>query len=704
MKQILTFFFLLGALTLKSQWKPIGPAGGNFTAGLSYNSSNLFASTCGLYKINNISDLKIHSNSMPSGKIQGLINYNNVIFASIWLKGIFTSTDGGISWKASTKNIWMYDLKTGFAVANGKLFFKRSYDSIAFSSDMGKNWTVKYVPIQGFETIFGADNNLYTYGNYSGGYGLCYSSDDGQTWNKSNLLNKDYVSYIQKIGATFYAFGRKCYSSADGIAWSALGDTIPHPDLMKESFVPGSFAYDGTWIYGINGGNIYIHTVRWKPGDTKYTLLNNNLDTKGNLSSIFATDKALFVSRLEGTFFSTDNGNSFSPCNMNTVFADQMVDISTYKNKMAGGYQDKLYDILDEDISLNTKKPQWLNSKTLYTTFLNKGNLILISKGGLGVYYTDFSSDDGQTNKQLYYNSYSVPKLELVDDTLHFLGYYQNAPFAAILNDSGRIKKLIDGGNFSYNFYFADIVKNKTGKFCMVRNVSSGNIVTALFFQFNYSNGGWYLPPYPYSIKSYSANCLESWGDKLYMGTTRNGIFVNSDSTKTWLPFNEGIENRWVNDIKAKGDTLIAATDSGIYILKKGETLWKNIAGNLIVGNVMKVRFTTHHLYVLLDGGGAWRLPLDGFISDIGKAKSFNNSSLKIYPNPAKTYLNIELDEPIQSSKTINIIDLQGRIVTSNTIENNKGSIDLQLVSDGIYIVNVIGTTGTFSSKLVIQR
>jgi len=703
MKKIIIIISFILPLFAYSQWNPVGPGGGSFNAGITINNHGVVATNCGLYKSVSGEQFTPYSKGMPGGDIQSIYNFNNILFASIRLKGIYISRDAGITWQPSTKRGWMYDLSTNFTASNGQLFFKKSFDSIAYTLDTGKTWTFQNIALYNFGEIFAIENALYLYGSSAGTYGLYRSDDKGKTLIKTNIPSNAAIGHVMKIGGTFYSFTTCIFTSSDGLSWSTTGDTIPHPNYPKSAFAPNYYAYDGTYLYGINGGNIYVHAVKWKPGDTKYTLLNSNLSTKGNLTGFFIINNVLVVSRLEETSYSSDQGKSFSPSNLSKIYAIRLSNISTNKNNMASVSESLVYTITDESQELIQNKPSGFYNNSLLNTFIHKDRLILTLVNGFGALETHISSDAGKTSKFIYMSDYAINKLEKVDDTLHFLGSYLDAPFAAILNDSGRVEKTIEAGNVSYYYYFADIVKNSTGKFCLFRKSSLNNI-TSYVAKYNYKTNYWRLPPAPYSSNTFSANCLESWNEKLYLGTSNKGVLVNSDTIKTWQPFNKGIETLSINDLQARGDTLVAATDSGVYMIKKGETTWANITGNLVIGSIKEVRFSDHHIYARAEGGGAWRLPLNGFVSSIKNNYNTNNYAFSVYPNPTQNQVTINFEKGNLIEYKMALIDLQGRVLyTADNIQNNH-IIDLKNYSTGIYLIQLSNADIKLTQKVIIQN
>ena len=73
--------------------------------------------------------------------------------------------------------------------------------------------------------------------------------------------------------------------------------------------------------------------------------------------------------------------------------------------------------------------------------------------------------------------------------------------------------------------------------------------------------------------------------------------------------------------------------------------------------------------------------------------------SYKIYPNPSKDFIIIE---GINDLTSINIRDLKGAIVQS-LIVNSNSQIDIQTLSSGTYLVELINDLGYYQSKLIVQ-
>jgi len=79
-----------------------------------------------------------------------------------------------------------------------------------------------------------------------------------------------------------------------------------------------------------------------------------------------------------------------------------------------------------------------------------------------------------------------------------------------------------------------------------------------------------------------------------------------------------------------------------------------------------------------------------------------NKNDFSVYPNPAESYLNIILNENVIN---INITDINGKIVVQEiNISENKQTIDISELMNGVYFVNINTDNETVTKKFVIVR
>lgn len=69
-----------------------------------------------------------------------------------------------------------------------------------------------------------------------------------------------------------------------------------------------------------------------------------------------------------------------------------------------------------------------------------------------------------------------------------------------------------------------------------------------------------------------------------------------------------------------------------------------------------------------------------------------------VFPNPVKSYINIETNDP--EAKTIQIYNIEGKLVLSHpVIQVERLTIDLSSLNSGTYIYKVIGETTVITSN-----
>lgn len=67
------------------------------------------------------------------------------------------------------------------------------------------------------------------------------------------------------------------------------------------------------------------------------------------------------------------------------------------------------------------------------------------------------------------------------------------------------------------------------------------------------------------------------------------------------------------------------------------------------------------------------------------------NLDVEVFPNPAKSFLTIDLRDQIIDSGTIQIIDISGKLVESYFIENQSGNVNLNIsaIPTGAYHIKI---------------
>ena len=84
---------------------------------------------------------------------------------------------------------------------------------------------------------------------------------------------------------------------------------------------------------------------------------------------------------------------------------------------------------------------------------------------------------------------------------------------------------------------------------------------------------------------------------------------------------------------------------------------------------------------------------------------SGEKESVKVYPNPAKDYVNVDIECTNFKSSDIELFDMQGRIVKKEKLKAKQGNrVDVSSLSAGAYSYNVSLNGKTISGKIIIGK
>ncbi len=75
-----------------------------------------------------------------------------------------------------------------------------------------------------------------------------------------------------------------------------------------------------------------------------------------------------------------------------------------------------------------------------------------------------------------------------------------------------------------------------------------------------------------------------------------------------------------------------------------------------------------------------------------------------IYPNPASDIINLNINKANNADMTLNIYNVIGTLVKSEILEQNQQQINIEDLSNGIYIVEIKNKEWTEKKKLIIQK
>ncbi len=116
--------------------------------------------------------------------------------------------------------------------------------------------------------------------------------------------------------------------------------------------------------------------------------------------------------------------------------------------------------------------------------------------------------------------------------------------------------------------------------------------------------------------------------------------------------------------------------------------------GDLNIGSIVKKRADIFFDY---------NAPIDtGFENTVFQTLSnsgfVKDNSISIYPNPTNSFVNIKSENNIQ---TIELYDVQGRILVTKMVSSNNEVLDISNKSNGIYFLKITSEIGTKVEKII---
>jgi transglutaminase/protease-like cytokinesis protein 3 len=82
--------------------------------------------------------------------------------------------------------------------------------------------------------------------------------------------------------------------------------------------------------------------------------------------------------------------------------------------------------------------------------------------------------------------------------------------------------------------------------------------------------------------------------------------------------------------------------------------------------------------------------------------KAHAMKQIEIFPNPSGDYINIQLPEALKRSK-VTILNIQGKTIITNNIDNEQNQLDVSHLPSGVYIVRIESKQHSILKKFIKQ-
>ena len=150
-----------------------------------------------------------------------------------------------------------------------------------------------------------------------------------------------------------------------------------------------------------------------------------------------------------------------------------------------------------------------------------------------------------------------------------------------------------------------------------------------------------------------------------------------------------------VVSITQNGDTLFSSVSTG--------NQWYNSQGPIAgaTDNYYVVTVEDDYFVVVTDAFGCSSVSESLHVEPTDVAQNEWNNMIAIYPNPARNYTVVSLGK--LNHATIQIVNMDGRIISEINATNNKQTLTLKGIASGIYTIKIMAGDKIINKKLIVE-
>ena len=140
-----------------------------------------------------------------------------------------------------------------------------------------------------------------------------------------------------------------------------------------------------------------------------------------------------------------------------------------------------------------------------------------------------------------------------------------------------------------------------------------------------------------------------------------------------------------------------AGLHASFKLSASGEAVFLSNHSNEIIDEVTFGAIPTDTTYIMSPTPGAEN---ENVVVSI-KENVLSDKNVRIFPNPVKDFLTIQLLK--ESSFSIRMTNINGSIVYQEMVPNSEIQVDLSNYTPGLYFLHLSGATSNFAAKIIIK-
>ena len=205
----------------------------------------------------------------------------------------------------------------------------------------------------------------------------------------------------------------------------------------------------------------------------------------------------------------------------------------------------------------------------------------------------------------------------------------------------------------------------------------------------------------------------------LFAGTLSNGVWLSSDKGASWQPTaGNGLTSSSIWSIAVApgaggtiGTSLIAGTDSGVFLSTNYGTNWMRVNYGLMDVTIRACAISGTNLFVGTWGGGVWRRPLSN-LTDVENLSADVPTHFILeqnYPNPFNPSTTIRYELPKSANVTLKIFNTLGQEIAV-LVNERKEAGSYQVTWNGgqfpsaVYFYRLRAGSFIETRKLILQK
>lgn len=188
-----------------------------------------------------------------------------------------------------------------------------------------------------------------------------------------------------------------------------------------------------------------------------------------------------------------------------------------------------------------------------------------------------------------------------------------------------------------------------------------------------------------------------------FIAGSEGTILKTTDGGASWTSLTSGT-TEWLYAVcfKSTNEGYVAGANGTILKTTNGGNTWVAQVSGLSIDDVTDLVYINSHFMAITNSG---KILSNEYIASVGINQIvLDDSSIKIFPNPASDFVSVQFDNPSEASVTISIFNANGALIKSELITDGAQTFNIQDLNGGVYIVEIKTSEFSVTKRLVIQN